>query len=184
MGVAAVATVFAPGLVPTPDTCVDPMDLMAWTDRGVRLTSLLLRLHQRAPLKASAEVAAAEDDSPAALATADAAANAAAALPPPPPAPPSGAPPARTRAATRLSATQMAARMAAQSKHYVVERPHAASSPGDARAPPIGQVRKRCMSVEDRAAGLEALLAEIELSPSQPTAEVVVAKGRQSSADV
>ena len=50
MGIAAVATVFAPGLVHVPEDATDPTSFMAWSERGLRLTTLLVRAHMHARL--------------------------------------------------------------------------------------------------------------------------------------
>ena len=53
MGATAVAVVFAPGLVhPPADAMSDPMAMMRWSERGVQLTSALLRAHAFARLRA------------------------------------------------------------------------------------------------------------------------------------
>ena len=54
MNLTAVATVFAPGLVPPPaDDSDDPMAALAWMDKGLRLTTALARAHVTSRLRAS-----------------------------------------------------------------------------------------------------------------------------------
>ena len=162
MGLSAAATVFAPGLVPPPAASTDPASLLEWTGRGVRLTSLLLQIHLQACLRPTVDEppisSRQSSDTPSEV--------------PDDPADPTSDDAAMDAAD---AANAAAARLAAQADVYV------ATEGGDGG----GALRKKRFSTEERTAGLEALLAEMEVNGSEmPIDRVASFSVRKSSADV
>ena len=172
MGLSAVATVFAPGLVPSPHSCTSPMEMFTWTDRGVRLTSLLMRLHMHEPLTTTSTSTAfghlmdsvkkkgVAEGGRAEPAAADAQQQQKAG-------PPAAAPVAQAAGVRRRQSVARGedlaaqeARVAAQGAVYTVANSTGGGLPSHSRT-----VRRKRHSVEDQRAGLEALLTEIELHP-------------------
>lgn len=196
MSLSAVATVFAPGLVPSPASCTNPLEMLAWTDRGVRLTSLLLRLHMHKPLtttststafgdlmdpakdKGMTEGGRVEPDA------ADAQQQQQHKAGPPAAATVAQASGMRRRHSVARGEDFAAqdARVAAQGAMYTVTTSTGGGSPSHSRT-----VRRKRHSVEDQRAGLEALLTEIELHPppeSDSAVAVDVAERCSFSSDV